>query len=167
MTGSNSLSSAWPSAQTGCMRSFRRGATLCWGVCLTFGAAAILLAGAVGQAPDSRVLYAVLLGCAVGQAVAGLIVLVLPTRAALVAASLVNVAGLFVWIVVHTSGVLIGTTMWRPETLGIPDFYLPAMQLLASLLFATVWVKRTRVGPPVLAALMVALLAASYMRNPG
>jgi acetyl esterase/lipase len=154
------------------------GAALCWAALLSVGAAGIEIAGALGQPPEPTFLFAALLVCAAIQAAAGLLVLALPARNLLAGAGAVNAAGLCVWVVVHTRGLRIGMTLWRPETLGVPDFYVPAMQLVAGLLCVSLWARTftgapgarsllARFAPLLIAVIGVLGVAVSYIRNPG
>ena len=50
----------------------------------------------------------------------------------LLAATVVEgIAALF-WAVAHTDGLPDGLAVWRPETLSMPDLYLPAMEVASA-----------------------------------
>jgi len=103
------------------------------GSLLTLGTATIHFAGALGQPVAATLREQVLLGCVAIQTAAGVALLIKPNRAALVLAAVLNAAGVFIWIAVRSIGLRVGADIWRPATLGVPDYYLPAMQLFAAM----------------------------------
>jgi hypothetical protein len=110
---------------------------------LILGAAVIHLSGASQQLPRSIVVAAGL--CLVGlvQAAGAVALLSIARRPLVRALALFCAGGVFVWGVAHSAGLPLGTTLWRPEALSIPDFFLPAMEALGALLLARAsWARR-------------------------
>src|SRR5207249_11267770 len=52
------------------------------------------------------------------------------------------------WAVVHTVGLMVGGTLWRPEALSSTDLILPATEALAALLLIAVAARRPRARKP-------------------
>lgn len=139
-----------------------RGALLTSASLLLVGAAAIHLSGAPQQLPRSTGVAAGL--CLVGLVqVAGAVAL-LSTASRRVARwlALFSAASVLVWGVAHSVGLPVGTVVWRPEALSIPDLFLPTMESVATLLLARIgWGRRrpaTRRWLTALAALPALLL---------
>ncbi|HEV2654105.1 MAG TPA: hypothetical protein VGT82_04075, partial [Ktedonobacteraceae bacterium] len=111
----------------------KRGALLYWAALFTLSAAIIHFIS--GVANSSVLLVVLLLGFALIQAIIAIAVVVLPARSLLLAAAIVQGVALLLWIVAHTIGFPLGATLWRPETLGATDLYLPAMEAVSAFFF--------------------------------
>src|SRR6266567_6823689 len=140
----------------------RRGALLLWTVLFTMSAAIIHLIGVLKQPPQSGLLVVLLFGFTIIQIVTAVSVVVFPARRLLLAAAVVEGAGLLVWIVAHTTGLPDGFTIWHPETLNLPDFYLPALEGVSAFFFlclaARTWSIASRAWRITVAALPYLLL---------
>jgi acetyl esterase/lipase len=77
----------------------------------------------------------VLAAIALATLASALAVLWRPTRLFLSIAALVNLGALAFWISTRRYGVPDGTTVWHPELLGAPDFFLPVLEGVAAFLF--------------------------------
>ena len=108
--------------------SVTRGALLFWAVLMAVGAAAAHGVGVMSPPPRPGLLTALLAGGAVVQLVSALVVVAIPTRRYFVGAMLVEAAALLLWFFARGTGLPIGATTWRPETLGVQDLFLPAME---------------------------------------
>lgn len=135
----------------------KRGALLYWAVLFTMGATIIHLIGVLVQPPQSDLLVALLLGATIVQAAIAVVVVVVPARRLLLAAAVVEGVALLLWIVAHNIGLPLGFTLWRPETLSVPDLYLPAMESVSAFwflcLFGRTWSRAPRPIRIALAAL--------------
>ncbi len=138
----------------------KRGALLYWAALFTLSAATIHCIS--GVANKSVLLVVLLLGFALIQAAIAIAVVVLPGRVFLISAAVVQVIALLLWIVAHTAGLPIDATLWRPETLGATDLYLPAMEALSAFfflcLFGRTWSTASRPWRVMLAMLPYLLL---------
>jgi acetyl esterase/lipase len=138
----------------------KRGALLYWAALFTLSAATIHCIS--GVANRSVLLVVLLLGFALIQAAIAIAVVVLPGRGLLLAAAVVEGVALLLWIVAHTAGFPIGATLWRPETLGATDLYLPAMEAVSAFfflcLFGRTWSTASRPWRIALAVLPYLLL---------
>lgn len=56
-------------------------------------------------------------------------------RRLLIAAGVVDGLALLLWLLAHTSGVPVGLTLWRAESPGIADMWLPIMEGIAAFFF--------------------------------
>ncbi len=128
----------------------KRGALLYWASLFTLSAAALHLIGVVKQPPPSGLLVAPLLGLAVVQAITAIAVVALPARRLLFVAAVIESVALVLWIVAHAVGLPDGRAIWRPETLGVPDLYLPVMEGVSACfffcLFGRTWTITSRLG---------------------
>ncbi len=140
----------------------KRGALLYWAALFTGSAAVIHGIGLVAQPPQSGLLVALLLGFTIVQAVIALAVVAAPARRLLIAAAVVEGAALAFWIVAHTGGISDGFSVWRPETLSVPDLYLSAMEGVSAFFFLCLcghtWTKAPRSWRIILVALPYLLL---------
>jgi hypothetical protein len=123
-----------------------RGAMLCIAALLTAGAAAIHLSGAPQQFPRSGAIAAGLALFALVQAAAATLLVVVPRRRVVRAAVAFNAASVVLWLIAHSYGVPVGSSVWRPEGLSIPDFILPMFEALGAVLLWRVGWARTRRG---------------------
>lgn len=134
-----------------------RGALLYWAVLFTLSAAIFHSIGALDQPPRSPLLVALLVGGAAVQAIVALAVVAVPSRRLLLAATAIEGAATLVWVIAHTAGLPDGLTIWHPETLGLPDLYLPALEVLSAFfflcLFGRTWSKAPRPWRITMAAL--------------
>lgn len=124
-----------------------RGALLYWAALMAVGAAAAHGVGVLSPPPRPGLLTALLSVGAFVQIVSVLAVVVVPTRRRIVGAMLVEVSTLLLWLIARGTGIPIGATAWRPETLGVQDLYLPAMEGVSALLFLCLF-GRTWMGAP-------------------
>lgn len=132
----------------------QRGPLLVSAALLTLGAAVIHLSGAPQQSPRSALLAAGLGLLGLLQLGGAVVLMVAPTRLMVRAVALFSAGTALIWGVAHSVGLPLGTTLWRPEALSIPDLFLPTMELLAALLLArAVWRHQRRVPRVWLSAL--------------
>lgn len=135
----------------------KRGALFCWAALFTIGAVVIHCIGVLKQSPQSGLLIALLLGFTIVQAIVAIAVVAFPTRRLLLAAAVVNGGGVLFWIIAHAVGLPDGFSVWRPETLGAPELYLPVMEGVSAFfflcLFGRTWSTAPRVWRITLAAL--------------
>jgi acetyl esterase/lipase len=140
----------------------KRGALLYWATLFTLSAAIIHIIGGVAEQHGSELLVVLLISFAIIQAAIAIAVVVFPGRSLLMAAVVVEGAALLLWITVHTAGFPIGATLWRPETLGATDLYLPAMEAVSAFfflcLFGRTWIMAPRPWRIILAVLPYLLL---------
>ncbi|GCE21528.1 alpha/beta hydrolase fold domain-containing protein [Dictyobacter kobayashii] len=80
-------------------------------------------------------LATLLIGFTLVQAVLAVGVLTTPTRHVLLITGIVELVGLLVWIIAHTLGLPDGFAIWRPETLALPDLYLPFVEGISACFF--------------------------------
>jgi acetyl esterase/lipase len=141
----------------------RRVALLYWAALFTLSAAIIHFFAGAAEPPGSGLLVVLLIGFAIIQAVIAIAVVVVPSRSLLMAAGVVEAVALLLWIVAHTAGFPIGATVWRPETLGATDFFLPAMEAVSAFFFLCLlghtWTTAPRPWHIALAVLPYLLLA--------
>ncbi|GEM_PF-955762 len=133
----------------------QRGMLLYWAGLFTLSAAIIHMIGVLKQPPPAGLLVTLLFGLAVLQALAAIAVVAVPARSLLFAAALLEAVALLLWVVAHVAGLPDGRTIWRPETLGVPDLYLPFMEGLSACfffcLFGRTWTIASRAGRMALA----------------
>lgn len=143
-----------------------RGALLYTAALFTLGAAASHFGGLLSQPPRSGLLIALFLAFALIQCATALAVVVAPTRRCLVAAGAVEAIAVALWFIARATGIPLGGTTWRPETLGVMDLVLPAMEGAAAVFFVSLlgrtWITAPRAVRVVLNALPV-LLGASLL----
>lgn len=113
----------------------KRGVLLYWTALFTMSAAIIHFIGVLEQPPASVLLAVLLLIFTIVQAITAISVVALPARRLLLAAAVVEGAGTLFWIIAHAIGLPDGFTIWRPETLSMPDLYLPAMEGVSAFFF--------------------------------
>ncbi len=157
----------WPSSQSTPdvdsppTRRLRRGASLYTAALLTLSAAGSHLGGLLAQPPRSGLLIALLLAFAVIQGATALVIVAAPTRRLLVAAAVVEGIAVLLWVVVRATGVPLGSTSWWPETLGVMDFFLPAVEFASAVfilsLVGSAWTAAPRVARTILGLLPVLL----------
>jgi len=116
-------------------REVERGALLFWAALLTLGAGLTHIVGTLSQPPASTLLLALLLGFGAIQMIAALAVVVAPSVRRIAAATALEAGALLIWFLTRSVGVPLGSTVWRPETLGAMDYYLPALEGLSAVLF--------------------------------
>lgn len=148
----------------------KRGALLYWATLFTVSAAAIHFIGVLAQPPQSGFLAALLLGSALAQVAIALSVIAVPARRLLIIAAVIEGVAMLFWIFARTAGLPIGlpgsVTVWQPETLGSPDFYLPVMEGISAYFFLCLS-GRTWIGLPrawrIILALLPSLLLVSLL----
>lgn len=113
----------------------KRGGFLYWAALLTMSAAIIHFLGILLQRPPSGLLGALLFIGALIQAISAVSVVVWPARRLLIAAGVVDGLALLLWLLAHTTGVPVGLTLWRAESPGIADMWLPIMEGIAAFFF--------------------------------
>lgn len=114
---------------------FARGALLYWAVLFTLNAAVMHAVAVVNQLPPSILLSVILVGFTIVQAAVAIAAVSIPARRLLLAAGVVEAVGMLVWIVAHMFGLPDGFTVWRPETLGVLDLYLPVLEGVSAIFF--------------------------------
>jgi len=136
-TTPSSLVSHQPGSVPGWLTANRlkRGALLYWAALFTLSAAAIHFIAGMVEPPGSGLLVVLLIGFAIIQAAIAIAVVALPSCSLLIAAVIIEVVALLLWIIAHITGFPIGATIWRPETLGATDLYLPAMEAISAFFF--------------------------------
>ena len=135
----------------------KRGGFLYWAVLFTMSAAIIHFLGILLQRPQSSLLIAlILIGTGI-QAISAVSVVVWPARRLLIAAGVVDGLALLLWLLAHTTGVPVGFTLWRAESPGVADMWLPIMEGIAAFFFfslaARTWITLSRPWRIILAAL--------------
>lgn len=121
----------------------KRGALLYWAALFTLSSAILHVTAGVAELPRSGLLVVLLIGFAIIQTAISIAVVMLPSRCLLVAAVVIQGVSLLLWIGVHSIGFMIGAALWRPETLGTTDLYLPAMEEAVSAFFFLCLLGRT------------------------
>ncbi len=121
----------------------KRGALLYWAALFTLSAAVLHLIAVLRQSPPAGLLGLSLLGLALAQILAAVAIVAMPARRPLFVAAVVQAVALLAWTIAHTVGLPDGHAVWRPETLGVPDLYLPVMEGL-SVCFCFCLFARTR-----------------------
>lgn len=121
-----------------------RGALLIGGSLLLLGAAVIHLAGAPARLAESFVLGAGTAAVGAGQVALAVALLIIPTRRMLLASAGVSAGAALLWAVGHT----VGLPLWRPEPLGIPDLFLPALEVGAALVLVAAAARAPRPTAP-------------------
>jgi acetyl esterase/lipase len=111
-----------------------RRAALMTAAILTLAAATIHLAAGLGRLSDSAPLGRAMLAAAAVQAALAVLVVAVPERRLLLGAAAVNLTLAALWAVAELVGLPVGTTLWRPEPLSLPDLPAPAFEVLAGLL---------------------------------
>jgi acetyl esterase/lipase len=112
-----------------------RGALLYWAVLFMISAAVMHFVAVLKQLPPSGLLAVLLIGFTIVQVVVAVSVVAVPTRRLLFIAGLVEAVGTVVWLSAHSFGLPDGFTVWRPETLGVPDLYLPIIEGVSAFFF--------------------------------
>ena len=128
------------------LRAARR-ALFLFAVAVAVAGSIVQFVGLVAQPPPS---IGAVLGLAVFTAatfVSALFVLWRPSRLFLSIAAIANLAALILWIVTRAQGLPDGATVWHPELLAAPDFFLPGLEGVAVFLFLCLLV-RTFGTPP-------------------
>src|SRR5579875_3771516 len=113
----------------------KRGALLYWAVLLMLSATIMHAVAIVHELPPSALLVILLIGFTIVQTVVALAVVIVPARRLLLVASGIEIVGLLVWITAHGFGLPDGFTIWRPETLSVPDFYIPLVETISGVFF--------------------------------
>jgi len=141
----------------------KRGGFLYWAALLTLSSAIIRVLALLLQTPPSALLVAILLLCALIQAISAVSVVAWPARRLLIAAGVVNGLAVLLWILAHTTGIPVGLGLWRAQSPGIGDMWLPIMEGCAAFfcfsLAARTWTTRTRRSRMLLASLPYLFLA--------
>jgi acetyl esterase/lipase len=154
------------------IRTERRALYL-FAVAVAIAAGLVQFIGLAAQPPPSQGPFLLLAVFALATSISALTVLWRPTRLFLSLAAAANLVTLLLWIVTRRYGLPDGTTVWHPELLAAPDFFLPVLEGTAAFLFGCLWV-RTFDAPPRLRRFMrmlpwiacVALLVWAVL-NPG
>ena len=110
----------------------KRGALLYWAALLMVSAAIIHVVAVLNALPSSALLAALLIGFTIVQATLAMAVVAMPARRPLFVAGVLEVVGTLVWVIAHTFGLPDGLALWRPETLWVPDLYLPLLEGLSA-----------------------------------
>lgn len=113
----------------------KRGALLYWAVLLTMSAAIMHSVAVLNQLPPSALLAVLLIGFTIVQAVVAIAVVAAPARRFLFVAGIVEAVGLLIWLAAHIFGLPDGFAVWRPETLGVPDLYIPFVEGISAVFF--------------------------------
>lgn len=113
----------------------KRGALLYWAVLLTISAAIMHSVAVLNQLPPSALLAVLLVGFTIVQAGIALAVVAIPARRLLLVAGIVEAVGLLIWFIAHAFGLPDGFTVWRPETLAVPDLYIPLVEGISAVFF--------------------------------
>ena len=116
-------------------RTVGRGALLLWAALLTVSAGLTHLVGALSQPLSSPVLLALIVGFGAIQVLAALAVVAVPSGRRLALATALEADALLIWFLTRSVGVPLVSTVWRPETLGAMDYYLPALEGISAILF--------------------------------
>lgn len=119
----------------GAHRLPKRRALLSWATLFTLSAIAIHITGVLLQPPASWLLVALLLVLTIAQLITAIATVIVPARRLLLVAGVVEVIALLAWIFAHTTGLPDGSSVWRPETLGSLDLYLPELEGLAAFFY--------------------------------
>ena len=133
-----------------------RGAFSYWAAAITLAAGIVQGVNLSAQAPPAA-LPVVLLATSAATLVASALLSL--SRTSQLTAWFALVANLFafvVWIVAHRLGLPGDNTIWVPETLGFPDFFLPGMDALAAFLCLCLLARMADV-PPRLRSFLVRL----------
>lgn len=112
----------------------KRGALLYWAVLLT-ASAAIMHLVAVLHYPPLLLLTALLIGFTLIQAVVASAAVLAPGRRLLLLSGVLEAGGLLIWLVVHVFGLPNGFSVWRAETLGVMDLYIPLVEGISAVFF--------------------------------
>ena len=102
-------------------------------------AAIIHLVAVLKQPPPSELLVVLLFGITIVQAIMVVAIVAVPARRLLFVAAIVETVGMLVWINAHAFGLPDGFTVWRPETLGVPDLYLPIIEGISAGFFLSLY----------------------------
>lgn len=113
----------------------KRGALFYWAVLLTMSAAIMHLVTVLKQPPSSELLAVLLLGFTIIQAMVAVAIVAVPARRLLFIAGIVETIGILVWINARAFGLPDGFTVWQPETLGVPDLYIPFVEGISAFFF--------------------------------
>ena len=137
----------------------KRGATLYWAALITLSAALTHFVGIVEQPPQSASLVVLLVVGAILQTIVALAAVAFPARRLLLIAVGIQGASLLLWFVAHTFGIFDGFTLWRPETLGMTDLFLPMMEGISVGLFLCLFGKSwaTTMQPSIRRAILARL----------
>jgi acetyl esterase/lipase len=142
----------------------KRGALFSWAVLLLCSALVMHTVALVGATPPSLLLTLGLALLIAGQAIAAGLVVGLPARRVLLAAGVLQALAVVLWVVGHTAGLPDGHSLWRAETLAVPDLFLPLVEGLSAGFFlvlgARTWPVTSRLGRVALVVLPYALVAA-------
>ncbi|BCL78004.1 alpha/beta hydrolase [Ktedonobacteria bacterium brp13] len=117
----------------------KRGALLYWAVLLTLSAVVMHGTAILNQLPPSTLLAILLVGFTIVQALVAIAAVTIPARRFLLTAGVVEAVGMLVWIIAHAFGLPDGSTVWRPETLAVPDLYIPLVEGLSAVFFLCLW----------------------------
>jgi len=136
----------------------KRGALLYWSALFTMSTAIIHFINLLVQPPQSGVIAAFLLIGIILQAVIALAVVAFPARCLLMIAAIIQGGATVLWLIAHnTAGLPDGLTLWHPETLNVPDLYLPIMEGVSAFfflcLFGRTWSIPSKAGRLLLNAL--------------
>ena len=149
----------------------KRGGLLFWSALFTISAAVIRFVGTLTQLPQSNVLIALLLSFSALQFAIVLVVVLIPARHLLLVGAIVEGCAVLFWLITHIIGLPLGLpghfVLWRPELLGLTDFYLPFMEGLSALfflcLYTRTWTSLPEIWHPILQILPSLILIAGFV----
>jgi acetyl esterase/lipase len=125
----------------------KRGAFLYWAVLFTISPSVIRVLAIFLQAPQSGLLIALLLLGSLLQFLSAVSVVVWPTRYPLIAAGVINSLAALLWLLAHATGMPVGLSLWRAESPGVGDMWLPIMEGMAAFFFLSL-AARSWIGLP-------------------
>src|SRR5665213_144768 len=114
---------------------------LFWATLLTAISGMTHLIGAIEQPPAGAPLLTILYAAGAIELLLAVLAFVSVSRVAIAIAALVNAVTLAFWLLAHLHGLWIGAGLWKPETLSVPDLYLPYMEVAATVLYVCVWAR--------------------------
>jgi acetyl esterase/lipase len=139
-----------------------RGALLYWAALFTMSAAIMHFVGALKQSPSSGLLAVLLVGFTIMQVVVAIAVMIAPARLLLLVATVTEAVGMLAWITAHVFGLSDGFAIWRPETLWVPDLYLPIVEGISAgfffSLYGRTWTLKRGIRRTILRLLPVLLI---------
>ncbi len=119
--------------------AIKRGSLLYWATLFSLSATIMHGVAVFHQLPPSVLLALLLIIFTVIQFIATVAVILLPTRFWLLSAGIISAVGLLVWLVAHLFGLPDGFALWRPETVALPDLYLPVVEGTSAVFFLCLW----------------------------
>lgn len=113
----------------------KRGALFSWAALLMLSAAIMHVVAITQQVPPSALLAVLLISFTTVQAIVAVAVVAAPGRGLLLLAGMIEAVGTLAWCFAHVFGLPAGASVWRPETLGVPDLYLPLVEGISAVFF--------------------------------